>query len=97
MTNNFQHILEDVLNEKKSVMSFLTTNEIRQLERVFKTIHPEITMQEIDESDLFDKLLQHFLGNRPASIIPSDKTEGKWIVHQLEFDSNFVKRVLRKQ
>lgn len=92
----FSKIIENVLEERKSVVTILDTKETRTLERVFKTIHPEITMQGMDETDLFDKLIQFYLRGRSVTSITQGKSEAKWIIDNLEFDTGFVKKVLDK-
>ena len=97
MKNNFKTLLEEILTEKKSVMSFLKPDEIKSLQKVFKAVNPAVALQELDETPLFDKLLQHFLGNRSVASIPAlkDGKEGDWLINQLEFDDKFMTKVGR--
>lgn len=75
----------------RSVVKILSTKELRTLARAFKTMRPEISIQGLDETDVFDKLLMYFLNGRSVGSIPflRSNTEGAWIVHQLEFDPKF--------
>ena len=88
--NNFQNILENVLNEKKSVTTALNSKEVKELVGVFKSSQPDISLQQMDMTDMFDKTLQHLLGGRDTSVIPGRMTEAGWMIHQLEFDNKFM-------
>lgn len=92
MKNNFQSILEDVLTEKKSIMTILDRREQRELVGVFKTANPAVALQQLDDTDMFDKVLDHLLGGRPTTVIKTP-IEADWMISQLEFDNKFINQV----
>ena len=91
---NIKESFLHVLNEKSrpySVVKLLSSQELKQLAKAYNSPKPDKAIQKLDDTEMFDKVLEYFLNGRSISSIPAlkDAREGEWLVDQLEFDPKF--------